>query len=53
MYIDPNSGGLISQILVAITGLGMVILYAFSGKIRQFLARLRRAARKDEGEEQE
>lgn len=53
MYTDPNMGGLISQALVAIAGVGMLILYTFSGKIRQFIARLRRSTRKDEGEEQE
>lgn len=53
MYIDPNSGGMVFQLLAA----GFVLisggLMVFSGKIRQFIARLRRSTRKDEGEEQE
>ncbi len=53
MYIDPNTGGVIFQALaaafVAVSGFLMV----FSGKIRQTIARMRRSARKDKGEEQE
>ena len=53
MYIDPNTGGIVFQVLaaafVAISGFLMV----FSGRIRQAIAKMRRAKRKDQGEEQE
>ncbi|MGC1375917.1 MAG: hypothetical protein WA821_06840 [Anaerolineales bacterium] len=53
MYIDPNTGGMLFQalavIFVAVSGLLMV----FSGRIRQGIAKLRRSARKDKGEDQE
>lgn len=46
-YIDPNTGGMLFQILAAgfalITGAALV----FSAKIRAALARLRRASRRD------
>jgi hypothetical protein len=48
MYIDPNTGGILFQALaglfVAISG----VLFFFSRNIREFFARLRRRARKDE-----
>ena len=53
MYIDPNTGGIVFQVLaaafVAISG----VLMVFSGKIRQGIAKLRRSARKDKDAEQE
>lgn len=51
MYIDPNTGGVLFQALaaafVAISG----VLLVFSGRIRGFISRLRRRARKDEAED--
>jgi len=51
MYIDPNTGGVIFQALaaafVAISG----VLLIFSGKIRGYIARLRRRARNDDKDE--
>jgi hypothetical protein len=45
MYIDPNTGGMLFQILaVAFAALSGLVLF-FSGKIRMFFARLRRRAR--------
>ena len=53
MYIDPNTGGIVFQVLaaafVAISGFLMI----FSGKIRQTIAKMRRAKREEKGEEQE
>lgn len=45
MYIDPNTGGMLFQILAVIFAAlsGMVLL--FSSKIRMFWARLRRRVR--------
>ena len=45
MYIDPNTGGMLFQILaVAFAALSGLVLF-FSGKIRMFFAKLRRRAR--------
>ena len=50
MYIDPNTGGILFQVLLgalaAITG----ILLIFSRKIRESFAKMRRSSRKEEGE---
>ena len=53
MYIDPNTGGILFQALAA--GLVVIsgVLLFFSGRIRQAFARMRRAMRKDKGEDQE
>lgn len=53
MYIDPNTGGILFQALAAAFAVVSVALLTFSARIRQFIARLRRRMRKDEGEEQE
>ena len=45
MYIDPNTGGMVFQILaVAFTAISGFILI-FSGRIRMFLTRMRRRSR--------
>ncbi len=50
MYIDPNSGGMLFQILaVAFTTVSGFFL-VFSGKIRAYFAEWRRRNRKDAGE---
>lgn len=41
-YIDPNTGGMLFQILAIIFGLFSGILLFFSSRIRQFIARIRR-----------
>ena len=50
MYIDPNTGGVLFQALagalVAVSG----VLFVFSRRIKEGIARLRRRARKDEEE---
>jgi len=55
MYIDPNTGGIITQALVASAAAITGILLLFSGKIRSAFARLRRRLRggKDQQDEQE
>jgi len=53
MYIDPNTGGILFQALTAGFLVLSGVLLFFSGKIRQAIARIRRAMRKDKGEDQE
>jgi hypothetical protein len=52
MYIDPNTGGMLFQILAVIFAALSGIILFFSGKIRMFFAKLRRRAREaDEDQE--
>lgn len=51
MYVDPNTGGVLFQALAASLAAISGVLLIFSRQIRQFFARLRRSARKDESEE--
>jgi hypothetical protein len=53
MYIDPNTGGMLFQVLAAAFVAVSGTLLVFSGKIRQMIASMRRKARKDKDEEQE
>lgn len=48
MYIDPNTGGVLFQALAGILGVVSALMLAFSRNIRQWFARLRRGARKEE-----
>jgi hypothetical protein len=50
MYIDPNTGGVLFQTLLAIFGSITGVLLIFSRQIRAGIARLRRRGRKDEDE---
>ena len=50
MYIDPNTGGVLFQALLAVFGSVVGVLLIFSRQIRQGIAKLRRGARKDEDE---
>lgn len=45
MYIDPNTGGMLFQILAALFALISGAILFFSGKIRMFFAQLRRRFR--------
>jgi hypothetical protein len=45
MYIDPNTGGIVFQILAALLGAASGAILLFSGKIRKIFAKLRRQAR--------
>jgi len=53
MYIDPNTGGVLFQALAAGFVAVTAGLMVFSAKIRQGIARVCRALRKDKVEEQE
>lgn len=46
MYIDPNSGGLLFQVLLVIFGVFSGVVLVFSSKIRMAIARFRRAMRR-------
>jgi hypothetical protein len=53
MYIDPNSGGMLFQILAALATVFTGILLVFSGRIRAAIGKYRRARRenkKDSGQ---
>jgi hypothetical protein len=45
MYIDPNTGGMLFQVLAVVFATLSGLVLFFSGKIRMFFARLRRRAR--------
>ena len=48
-YIDPNTGGMLFQLLAALLAVFSGILFFFSRQIKAFFARIRRKAReKDE-----
>jgi len=51
MYIDPNSGGMLFQVLAIMFGTLSAIVLFFSGRIRLFLARFRRSGRESAAEE--
>ena len=45
MYIDPNSGGMLFQLLAGLLGAITGFLLLFSGKIKAFIAKTRRSSR--------
>jgi hypothetical protein len=45
MYIDPNTGGMLFQVLAVLFALGSGIILIFSGRIRMMWARLMRRRR--------
>ena len=47
-YIDPNTGGMLFQILAVLFGVISGALLLFSGKIKGFYYRMRRKARGSE-----
>ena len=53
MYIDPNTGGMLFQVLAASLVVISGVLLVFSGKIRAFFAQMRRKMRKDKTEDEE
>lgn len=53
MYIDPNSGGMLFQLLAGLLGAITGIFLLFSGKIKTYVAKLRRAAREKNENKQE
>ena len=53
MYIDPNTGGMLFQILAASFAVFSGLVLLFSGKIRAMIARTRRSMRDMRNEETE
>lgn len=47
MYVDPNTGGMLFQLLAASFVLISGFILVFSGKIRMFFARLRRSNKQE------
>jgi hypothetical protein len=47
MYIDPNTGGMLFQILAVLFGVFSGIVLIFSSKIKMGIAKLRRSMRKE------
>ena len=47
MYIDPNSGGMLFQVLAVLFGVFSGVILLFSSKIKMGIAKLRRSMRKD------
>lgn len=52
MYIDPNTGGMLFQILAVLFGVISGAILLFSSKIKMGIARLRRAIR-ERGQDEE
>lgn len=50
MYIDPNTGGMLFQVLAVAFGLVSGFVLLFSGRIRMFWARFRRSIREHSSE---
>jgi hypothetical protein len=48
MYIDPNTGGMLFQILVVIFSALTGVFLVFSGRIRAFIGQMRRRFRKND-----
>lgn len=51
MYIDPNTGGMLFQILAVLFGTISGIILFFGGRIRQMIAQFRRSRREGAAEE--
>ena len=45
MYIDPNTGGMLFQVIAVLFGVISGLIFFFSGKIRMLFARLNRSVR--------
>ena len=50
-YIDPNTGGMLFQVLAVAFGLFSTIIFIFSSRIKMFFYRLRRTFRGEETED--
>jgi len=53
MYIDPNTGGMLFQVLAVVFVAGSGVLLFFSRNIRQGFAKLRRRFRKEDEEQEQ
>ncbi len=52
MYIDPNTGGMLFQVLAGLFAVVSGVLFVFSRQIRQGIAKLRRRRRDAEDDRQ-
>ncbi len=52
MYIDPNTGGMLFQVLAGLFAVISGVLFVFSRQIRQGIARLRRRGKDKEDDQQ-
>ena len=50
MYIDPNTGGMLFQVLAVLFGVFSGVVLLFSSKIKMGIAKLRRTMRKESEE---
>lgn len=50
MYIDPNTGGMLFQVLAVLFGVFSGVVLLFSSKIKMGIAKFRRTMRKDSEE---
>lgn len=50
-YIDPNTGGMLFQLLAVLFGVFSSLILVFSGKIKAVFYRLRRNIRSSESEQ--
>jgi hypothetical protein len=50
MYIDPNTGGMLFQILVIMFGMISGVVLIFSSRIKMGISKLRRSIREKRGE---
>ena len=53
MYIDPNTGGMLFQILAVVFGLVSGVVLFFSGRLKMAFARMMRYFRERKGGEPE
>ncbi len=51
MYIDPNTGGMLFQVLAGVVAVLSGVLFFFSRQIRSGIARLRRGRRSSDDDQ--
>ncbi len=51
MYIDPNTGGMLFQVLAGLIAVLTGVLFFFSRQIRSGIARLRRGRRSNDNDQ--
>ncbi|MFN8382154.1 MAG: hypothetical protein U0V02_09455 [Anaerolineales bacterium] len=53
MYIDPNTGGMLFQVLAVVFAVFSGVFLVFSSKIRAGIAKLRRRNKEDQSNQEE
>ena len=53
MYIDPNTGGMLFQVLAGLVAVISGVLFFFSRQIRYGIARMRRGRRSDDDDQEQ